>query len=219
MSTVVKDRQKVVALVDGRPFLDIIVDMLKSSGVAAKLVFAAGHMAEQVIELYRDRPDLPFDVDFSIERELLGTGGGIKKALDLTRTEDVFVLNGDSFVDVDLRELMRMHTECGALVTLTVVSVDDASRFGRVTFDGTGRVLAFEEKKDDGQGGYINAGVYLINRKVFDGVQPDTVVSFEREIMPAILPRGVYAYVTKGKFIDIGTPESYGSAHEILGRT
>jgi D-glycero-alpha-D-manno-heptose 1-phosphate guanylyltransferase len=219
LHSVVKDRQKVVALVDGRPFLDIIVETLKSSGVTARLIFAAGHMAEQVVELYKDRPDLPFEVDFSIEKELLGTGGGIKKALGLTGTENVFVLNGDSFVDVDLVELSEKHAERDAMLTMTIVRVEDAGRFGRVTFDGSGRVVAFEEKKNDGQGGYINAGVYVVNRKVFDGVAADTVISLERDIMPALLPKGVYAFEAKGKFIDIGTPESYNSAHEILKRT
>jgi NDP-sugar pyrophosphorylase family protein len=210
---VIRDRPKALAPVNDRPFLDIILDNLSRSDVVRHVVLAVGHMAEQIVEEYGRGRNYPFDIRFSIEEKLLGTGGGIKKALSLTTTDRVLVLNGDTFVEVNLDELIRFHSEIGAALTMTVVEVDNASRFGRIILDKMGRLVSFQEKCPDGERGYINAGVYLFERSLFDGISMDSPISLERELLPQFIKKGVYGFVTKGKFVDIGTPESYSTAN------
>jgi D-glycero-alpha-D-manno-heptose 1-phosphate guanylyltransferase len=220
LSDVIRDRPKVLAPVNDRPFLDIILDHLSRSGIVEHVVLAIGHLAEQVVREYGCRRNYSFDIRFSIEEELMGTGGGIKKALSLTTTEQVLVLNGDSFVEVNLDQLVRFHSDMGAALTMTIAEVDNASRFGRVVLDKTGRVVSFEEKRPGTESGCINAGVYLVERSLFDGIKTDSPISLERELLPQFIKKGVYGFVTKGKFIDIGTPESYRiSRNYLFGRT
>jgi D-glycero-alpha-D-manno-heptose 1-phosphate guanylyltransferase len=212
LRTVISDRPKVLAPVNDRPFLDIILNALNRFNLKGRVVLAIGYMAEKIIEEYGQSNKYPFEILFSIEEKLLGTGGGIKKALSLTTTEQVLVLNGDSFAEVDLYELINSHDENGAALTMTIVEVENASRFGRVVLGKDGKVVSFLEKKSDGEAGYINAGIYLFQRDLFNDVVTDVPVSLERDLMPLFIRKGVHGFVTKGKFIDMGTPESYGAA-------
>jgi D-glycero-alpha-D-manno-heptose 1-phosphate guanylyltransferase len=212
LQEVVKDQPKVLAQVNGRPFLDIILGSLSSYSMIGRVVLAIGYMAEQIIEEYGQNSSYPFDINFSVEKTLLGTGGGIKKALSLTKTQKVIVLNGDSFTDVNLDELVKFHDSVNAKLTMTITKANDTSRFGSVVLDGMDRVAAFREKIEDEKSGYINAGVYLLERSIFDTVNTDVPISLERELLPQFLKSGVYGFITKGKFIDIGTPESYRAA-------
>ncbi len=216
LSPVVKDRPKVLAQVNGRPFLNIILDSLANYSMIGRMVLAIGHMAEKIIEEYGQNSRYPFEIDFSIEEKLLGTGGGIKKALSLTTTERVFVLNGDSFVKVDLNKLVVFHDHLNAALTMVVTKADDVNRFGRVVLNETGRIVSFEEKPSHAKSGYVNAGVYLFERKIFDTVDMNTPVSLEKELLPHFLDKGVYGYKTEGIFVDIGTPESYIAANFFL---
>jgi D-glycero-alpha-D-manno-heptose 1-phosphate guanylyltransferase len=216
LSEVVRDRPKVLAQVNGHPFLDTILDALVNSNMIGRVVLAIGYMAEQIIEEYGRNREYPFEIHFSIEEKLLGTGGGIKKALSLTTTEQVLVLNGDSYAEVDLNEFVAFHDKIGAAMTMAVVSVDNANRFGRVFLDKAGRVVSFQEKSADGEGGYINAGVYLFERRLFDSITMDSAISLERELLPQFIKKGIYGFLTKGKFLDIGTPESYRISNDYL---
>ena len=94
---------------------------------------------------------------------------------------------------------------------MTIVEVENVSRFGRVVIDKHSKVVSFLEKKSDGEAGYINAGVYVFQRDLFNDVKPDIPLSLEHDLMPLFIMNKVYGFVTKGKFIDIGTPTSYKS--------
>jgi D-glycero-alpha-D-manno-heptose 1-phosphate guanylyltransferase len=211
LRTIIDDRPKVMAPINDRPFLDIILNSLSQCNLIKCVVLAIGYMSEKIIEEYNSSGQYPFKIHFSIEKELLGTGGGIKKGLSQTTTEQVLVLNGDSFVEVDLYELIRSHHENGAGLTMTIVEVENASRFGRVVLGNDGRVISFLEKQSDAEAGYINAGVYILQRDLFNVVDADVPISLEHDLMPLFIMNKVYAFVTRGRFIDIGTPASYTS--------
>jgi D,D-heptose 1,7-bisphosphate phosphatase len=217
---VTSDLPKVLAPVRGKPFLDIILHSLNAYGFIRRVVIAVGYMSEKIISHYGGEQPYRFEIAFSIERELLGTGGGIKRALKLTSTSNVLVLNGDSYVETDLNQLCWDHKTKGADMTIVLKSVDDAGRFGMVSLDRDSRVVNFEEKKERSNGtalqGIVNAGVYLLDRSLFDGVEDGIPVSLERELFPAILGKKIYGHVSKGKFIDIGTPESFRMADSYL---
>ncbi len=216
LRTVIDDRPKVLAPVNNRPFLDIILDTLSQCHLIGRVILAVGYMAEKIMEEYGQSKKYPFEISFSIEETPLGTGGGIKKALPLTTTKRVLVLNGDSFVDVDFYELFRFNKENRASMAVTVVEVDNTSRFGRVVLGEEGRIVSFQEKSSHEEAGYINAGVYLFQKNLFNDVAGDIPVSLEHDLIPAFMRKGVYGFVTKGKFIDMGTPESYSAADSLF---
>jgi NDP-sugar pyrophosphorylase family protein len=124
----------------------------------------------------------------------------------------VFVLNGDSYVEADPNKLVQFHSANGAALTMVVTYTEDANRYGRVVFDDQRRMVSFIEKTSTVQGGYINAGLYLFAPDLFSNVDADRPVSLERELIPRFQEKGVYCFITEGRFIDIGTPESYDSA-------
>jgi NDP-sugar pyrophosphorylase family protein len=118
------------------------------------------------------------------------------------------VLNGDSFLDVELETLVRFHRQAAAAVTVALAEVEDTSRFGTVVLESkTGVIREFGEKRGPGPG-LINAGVYVVERDVVDAI-PSGVVSFERDVLPGLAGRGLYGFPTQGFFVDIGVPEDY----------
>ena len=217
LRSVVTDRPKVLAPVNDKPFLDIILNFLTHFKRIDHVVLSLGYMAGKKVEEYEHRNIYPYNISFSIEEKPLGTGGGIKKALSLAKTESVLVLNGDSFVDVNIDELFRFHMDHRAALTMTIVEMDDACRFGRVVLGEDGRIIAFLEKESNkDESGYINAGVYVLERILFDAIDADVPLSLERDLMPSFLTKGIYGFPTKKEFIDMGTPESYRKANQLF---
>lgn len=213
---VISDRPKVLAPVNDRPFLDIILNSLMRFNRIDHIVLSIGYMAGKIVEEYQNKTMHPYNISFSIEEKPLGTGGGIKKALSLAKTESVLVLNGDSFVGVNLDELIKFHDDQNAALTMTIVEMADAGRFGRVILGEDGRIIAFLEKNSVNESGYINAGIYVLERTLFDNIEANMPLSLERDLMPSFLTKGVYGFPTREAFIDMGTPESYRKAIQLF---
>jgi len=216
LRSVVPDRPKVIAPINGRPFLDIIMEGLSEFSSIGRVILAVGHKAEQIIELYGQNKKYPFDIDFSVERDPLGTGGAIKKALSMTSTDDVIALNGDSFTEVSLKNLVGFHCSMNTMMTMVVVHVEDVSRFGKIVLNDIGRLVLYKEKHNTVEPGYINAGIYIFKRILFEKVPDKTKISFERDLILQFMENGIYSFAVKGRFIDIGTPESYAASSNIL---
>lgn len=213
---VVPELPKVLAPVNEKPFLDIILSALSKWECIEKVVIAVGYMADKIIERYKDTSRYNFKILFSVEEELLGTGGAIKKVLPQTETDNVLVLNGDSYVETDLYDLEKKHMGVSASMSIVLREVENASRYGRVKLNGENRIVCFEEKTPGPSKGYINAGMYLIKRKLFDEVENNIVISLEKELLPVFIRKRVYGYISYGKFIDIGIPETYKYADKYL---
>ena len=214
---IVPDIPKPLAPIGGKPFLDILLDGLDGKHWVGKVILAVSYMADRFIEIYRGGKVHSYPILFSEEQEPLGTGGAVRLALPITGTPEVLVLNGDSFVEVDWDAFIAGHKGSGLAMTMVLKYVEDAGRFGRVILDGRGRIIQFEEKRPDVPAGLVNAGVYLFHRHLFDGVTAGEAISLERDLMPGFLQKGVGGFVTRGKFIDIGLPDSYRMAQDYIG--
>jgi NDP-sugar pyrophosphorylase family protein len=142
----------------------------------------------------------------------LGTGGALRQALPLVDSPVVLALNGDSFCDANLKLFWDWHCQQGARATLLLTHVADAGRYGQVQVLASGAISGFREKQEQGEPGWINAGVYLIDRGWLADIPSDRAVSLEREIFPAWVGRGLYGWQSEGRFLDIGTPEAYAAA-------
>ena len=213
---VVSDRPKVLAAVNGRPFISYLFDQLCVSGIR-QVMLATGYLGEHMERTfgvtYKN-----LTIQYSVEDEPLGTGGALRKAANLAHGEWALVLNGDSFVDVDLRNFLVVHQAKKQQISIAVVTVKNASRYGSLAIGSEGQITAFNEKKmDDSElPGPINAGVYLIHWSLLRALPHHTQYSLERQFFPSQIANGIYGHRTNGKFIDIGTPEALASASDFF---
>jgi NDP-sugar pyrophosphorylase family protein len=211
---VVGDLPKALAPVDGVPFIDYLLQFLVDQNVH-HVVLCTGFGAERVASHCGDGSRWGVRIDVSHEQEPLGTGGAVKHAERLIGSDPFFVLNGDSWVNASLAAMQEAHAERRASITIAVTAVPDLVRFGAVAFEVDGTITGFEEKGRTGPGS-INAGIYLMSREVLGSIEPGQAASMEREVLPAYIGRGLYAIATPGPFIDIGVPESFAVAPQVL---
>ena len=217
LRSVVPFSPKPLASVGDRPFLSLLVRQLQASGVR-HLVMCTGYLAEQIESAFGDGREWGVSIEYSRESEPLGTAGAVRLAQERVRgCENFLVLNGDSFLDLDLARLMRFHHEHAAIATMAVVRVEDAARYGTVRVDDAHRVCGFTEKTGANAPGLVNAGIYTFRRQIFDFI-PAGPASLERDVFPRLLEAGIYAFEQRGMFIDIGTPEDYARAQQLCER-
>jgi mannose-1-phosphate guanylyltransferase len=199
----------IVTLVD-RPFIVYMIEWLRGYGVD-DVILACGFMAADVKAELGSGEAFGVRLRYIEEPHPLGTGGAVKYAED--RLEGRFlVLNGDVLTDIDLGAQLAQHAQTGARATLALVEVEDPTAYGLVRCDGNGAVTAFVEKPGPGEPGpnHINAGAYILERDVLDEMAPaGTKISIERDVFPQLVGRGLFGYVARGYWMDIGTPERY----------
>jgi mannose-1-phosphate guanylyltransferase len=199
----------VVRLVD-RPFIAYMIEWLRGHGVD-DVILACGFMADGVREVLGDGAGLGVRLRYIEEPRPLGTGGALKFAEELL-DERFLMLNGDVLTDIDLTAQLAQHEQTGACATLALVPVEDPSRYGLVRRNPDSSVQEFVEKPslDEIDTDLINAGAYILERSVLNGMPPaGTNVSIERDVFPALVGRGLYGFAADGYWLDIGTPTSY----------
>ena len=208
LRSVVSEVPKCMAPVDGKPFLQYMLEWLSRFKVT-HVVLSVGYLKEVIFNFIDSRP-WPFRISYAIEKEPLGTGGGIRLALSKCKGKRVYVLNGDTFFNVDLAALPFV-----APVTLALKPMRDFDRYGAVDWDGD-LVTGFREKKACAEG-LINGGVYAIDRSQLDlGLYPKRF-SFEQDVLDPLSDLNLVAgRVQDGYFIDIGIPEDYARAQREL---
>lgn len=214
LRSVVADRPKVLAEVQGRPFLNYLLQQLMAAGIK-DVVLCTGYLGEQIRATFGNAYG-SLNLTYSQESSLLGTGGALRFALPHLQSDSVLLMNGDSFCEANLGEFWAWHCQQEAEATLLLTQVPDTRRYGRVRVDKDGRLLSFEEKGDSHGAGWINAGIYLIKRQLLLEIPENRAVSLEREVFPQWLDRGLYGFCREGKFLDIGTPESYAIAERFF---
>jgi D-glycero-alpha-D-manno-heptose 1-phosphate guanylyltransferase len=204
----VSDLPKCLAPIAGRPFLEWQLRSLAERGVV-HFVLALGHGAAQVLKSLDQPWARDLSIDTVIERELLGTGGAARFAMDQAGLNDALIVNGDTFLGGSLGAMMApMDLAGGERMRIATVQVPDRVRFGGVAVDNAHHVIAFLEKGQSGEG-QINAGLYRAHRQAFDG-EPLGAFSMETSVMPKLVAQlSLRAYELEGPFIDIGVPDDY----------
>jgi NDP-sugar pyrophosphorylase family protein len=213
LQRVISDRPKFLVPVAGRPYADHLLHFLRR--YVRDVVLCTGHLAAQIEDYCGDGARWGLRIRYSEEPEALGTAGAIRYALTQGVTDPFWVINGDSFVNADLEKVSELHMRRDAEVTMVVVEVPDASRYGRVALGPDQSVLEFGEKASAGAG-HINAGIYLLRPRVVDAVEPGRATSLERDVLPHLVRNGLYGWISPGPFIDIGTEQSFQDAQQIV---
>lgn len=211
---VLADRPKSMALVAGVPFLQLLLERLKSRGIE-EVILGTGYMADQIESYFGDGSDRAMRISFSRELQPLGTGGALKLA-ESQLSDPSLVVNGDSYVEWDTAAMLHLFESKKADVIIALQSVPDVTRYGSVTLDPDSRITHFVEKGARRGPGLINAGVYLIRKKIVRDLPANQPVSLEKEVFPGLLDRQVYGSVCHGLFIDIGIPDDLRKAQTLL---
>jgi len=208
---------KAMAPVAGRPFLDHLLVWLRAQG-ARRVVLSLGYQSAVVLQYIQDHAFPPLEIDTVVEPSPLGTAGAIAFARPALTTDPVLVINGDTFVDVDLNAFLVAHQASGAAASLVCAWLDHPGRYGRLELDQHDWIVRFEEKDPaELEPSWINAGVYLFNGSVLDHhIANLSCGSLERDVLGTLPPRFIHAYKTRGRFLDIGTPETLDMASEVL---
>ena len=205
---VVTDLPKPMAPIAGRPFLEILLASLARKGFT-RVILSVGFMAGKIVEHFSANY-AGMSLVYEVERKPLGTGGAIRAALARCLSDHAFVFNGDTYLDLEADDLERMWQQSHYPV-IVVREVSDTARFGRVEIT-RGRITAFREKGEPGAG-LINAGCYVLSSHALDAFPLGQNFSFETEYLTKEVGRTLFkAFITRGRFIDIGVPEDYARA-------
>jgi mannose-1-phosphate guanylyltransferase len=207
----------------GVPFLTHVLARARAAGID-HVVLATSYRPEVFSAHFGDGAALGLRIDYVAETEPLGTAGGIRNVLGLLDSgpdDAVVVLNGDVLSGHDIARQLDAHRAAGADATLHLTEVADARAFGSCPVDSTGRITAFLEKTPEPVTNLVNAGCYVLARRVIDAIPAGRPVSVERETFPGLLAEGrlLLGHVDPAYWLDIGTPAAYvrGSADLVLG--
>ncbi len=194
-----------------RPFLEHTLAYLKHYGVD-DIVLAACYLPQAITRYFGDGGGVGVSLSYVVEESPLGTGGAIKNLA--SHLDDTFVaMNGDIFSDIDIGEMLKLHRESGAKVTIALTWVADPCAFGVVETEPDGRIRRFVEKPspDKVTSNWINAGIYVMEPEVLEHIPPDTFHMVEKGLFPCLLELGepIYGYRSEGYWLDMGTPLKY----------
>lgn len=211
LQSVLSDRPKCLAPIGDKPFLAYLLLYLEQQHVQ-HVVLSLGYkheLVEEWLQCYHGS----LKITTVIEKEPLGTGGGIKLALRQTSETSVFVINGDTFFPIQLSYLLQTHQQSGFKTTLALKPLRDFNRYGSVEVKNQ-RVFAFHEKRFCADG-LINGGVYVLQQDVL--LHLPEKFSFETDFLEKeIYGNSIGGYVEDAYFIDIGVPEDYERAQKEL---
>ncbi|WP_087698948.1 D-glycero-D-manno-heptose 1-phosphate guanosyltransferase [Campylobacter jejuni] len=201
LKSVIKDIPKPMAPINDKPFLEFIFEYLKKQSVK-EVILAVSYKYEVIKEYFKDE-FLGIKIKYSIEKEPLGTGGAIKEALKFIKNE-LYVLNGDTFFDIDLSKLKLDKSK----ICLALKQMNDFDRYGTINIDKHGLVISFKEKVFKKQG-LINGGIYLLTKDIFNEFDLEKKFSFEEFLQENYKKLKARACIFDDYFIDIGVPSDY----------
>lgn len=217
LRSVVKDRPKPMALIQGKPFLEYVVRELKRAGID-EIIFAVGYKGSMVEEYFGDGSRFGVRASYACEETLLGTGGAVRNASALMKGGEAYVLNADTFYRIDYQKLSDLKKEKKLDMALVLREVPDISRYGEAVLRDF-LLTGFNEKSARRGKGTINGGVYLMDRALMEQI-PEGKVSLENDLIPRWLSEGkrLGGLVSDGYFIDIGVPDDYCRFIEDVGK-
>lgn len=199
-----------------QPLLSFNIERLKKYNID-EIVLSTYYLPQMIKDYFGDGKKQGIKISYQKEQKPMGTGGAIKAAGKFF-SESFFVFNADIVCDINLTEMLRMHQEKKADVTIAVTSVKHPEKYGVIEYDSEGYIMKFQEKPKEGvsTSNTINAGVYILEPRILNEIQENTHISVEREIYPLLLKKHykLAIYDQCGYWRDLGTPEDYLAFHQ-----
>ena len=204
----VNEMPKSMASIAGKPFLEYQLTLLANAGFH-DVILSVGYLNEIIINHFGNTWK-GINLQYSVESQPLGTGGAIVKGMELTSTDDVLVMNGDTLFFINLGELIYKHLASAAEITLALRRVPDAGRFGSVAVDPNRRIIEFHEKEPGTAEGLINGGIYIIRKSTLLSSAFPEKFSFETDFLISSCKTNYLQGIEyQDYFLDIGIPEDY----------
>jgi D-glycero-alpha-D-manno-heptose 1-phosphate guanylyltransferase len=216
LRSVIPGKPKVIAEVNNQPFIIYLLKQLDNLGLD-KVVICTGYMSEVVKKEIGSNYN-KMHIIYSEEKKPLGTGGALRLAMPLIKTQSILVMNGDSYLDINLNNFIEWATHKKTNAALCLVKMKDTKRFGRVVLNDDFRIKSFEEKNKNDVPGYINAGIYILDKELLITVPVGEFCSIESDLFQNWLHKNCYGYICDNIFFDIGTPESYREANDYFSK-
>ncbi|KPA90023.1 MULTISPECIES: sugar phosphate nucleotidyltransferase [Pseudomonas] len=218
LRSVVSSVPKPMAPINGRPFLEYLLDYWIEQGIS-RFILSVGYQCTVITEHFGGRYRSA-EVEYAIEHERLGTGGGLLLAAAMLKDEDAFVLlNGDTFFAVELAALDRFARKAGSDWALSLFRAEEANRYMGLELTDEQRILSLASQRGL-PGCLANGGVYWVRRDSLASSPfvAGNSVSLEDELLPTLLARGacLSGFAAEGSFIDIGIPHDYQRAGQVL---
>ena len=213
LKSILDNCPKPMAPINGIPFLEILLKNLSKNGFK-RIVLSLYYQADMITSYFKNSFS-GMEIVYAIEPYPLGTGGAIKNSFTKVKEDHVYVLNGDTFMDLNYSDI-EMIWKKNKLNIVVLKEISDVSRYGLVKVDGK-YIKSFSEKLKSGCG-LINAGVYILNKDIFQNKKIEDVFSFEKDFLnQEVKNKRILYYKSEGLFIDIGIPEDYHNAQNLLG--
>lgn len=205
------DLPKALVPIQGRVFLEFLLDFLIQEGIN-RVVLSLGYQYKKIQNYFKEfYYSLP--IVYSIESEPLGTGGAIQKALKHCKEKNIFVFNGDTLFHVPLNSFMKAHKQHFTFLSIALKKMENTSRYGFIQTQGE-EIIGFQEKQTKDKG-FINGGVYILQKELFSLFDLKTPFSFEKDILEKHAKQiHAHAFFTESHFIDIGTEKDYQRAQK-----
>ena len=206
--------------VDGKPLLEYQVEKLKAYGIK-KIVMIVGHLGEKIVDHFKDGKDFGVEIDYIFEKEPLGTAGAFYYLKDKIDAKDFMLVFGDVFFDMDFDRMEDFHFKNSALTTLLAHPNGHPYDSDLIQTDDNGRVIGFDSKhnvRDYWYDNMVNAGMYIINKRLLDLVKEPVKTDFEKDILANQVELGanIYAYHTPEYVKDVGTVDRINATVEEL---
>lgn len=210
----VVDVPKPMAPINDVPFLVYILNYLSKHNIS-NVHLAVGYKRQIIIDYFGEEYN-SLKLNYVVEDTPLGTGGAVKQALSKVSSDEVFIINGDTFFDVDLEKMYEHFISCNATVSLALKPMQKFDRYGVVDIESDDRIKAFKEKKYC-ENGAINGGIYLLKSDIFNELSFPQQFSLEQDYFDKYCAeRDFYGFISDTYFIDIGIPSDYKKAQEEL---
>ncbi|MDD5473267.1 MAG: sugar phosphate nucleotidyltransferase [Candidatus Methanoperedens sp.] len=216
LKEVVFDRPKVLAKIGEITFLDILIKDLTVRGFK-NIILCVGYLKDQIKNHFNYDKD--YNITFSEEEDPLGTGGALKKAKPLIKSNPFMVMNGDSICKINYRDFYEFHMNKKAALSMVLARSELAQDFGSVVLNDSQRIKSFKEKVVTRDECLINAGIYLMERDIFSYMPNKNHFSLEYDLFPKLIEDRCYGFITESELVDIGTPQRYEKAIHLIGGT
>jgi D-glycero-alpha-D-manno-heptose 1-phosphate guanylyltransferase len=218
LRSVVHDIPKCLAPVAGKPFLHFLLQFVAKQNITNRLILSVGYLHNQIEDYIASvKDEYAFEFEFVLEEEPLGTGGGIQLALRKANTKTAIIINGDTFYNASLSNLIEAHHNNEAHTSLALKPLTNFDRYGTVEISEQSIITSFNEKKAVSEG-LINGGIYAINVTSFLQLNMPEKFSFEQEYLSKTTQYNhtLCGSVDDAYFIDIGVPTDYETAQTTL---
>jgi len=220
LRSVISDNPKILADINGLPFIEYLLNYLEKEGIK-RAILCTGYKHDQIEDWVKSSYNGNIEIILSQEKTPLGTAGAIKIAKHLIKSNNLFVINGDTFLELNYRKFLQFYYKKKANLIIALTNCRGKNLYGQINIDEENRIVFFSEKDRSNfvKTKFINAGVYILNKELLNFIPKNNNVSFEYYLLPLLLKkfeRKIFGYFCNGSFIDIGTPENLKKSQHIL---